>query len=293
MSIEHPRFAPPLPESRRSNLPLLFIASAFLCVTVVLALLQPSLTTEDTDAPVVADIAPEPEPAPTLVFETQQPTIEEDLSTAPIAQLENTEEETINAPLDVTRTRPPSLTQTPTIPQKAYRNMAARITDHLRRPVRLTDTGTAQPTLDQITTQTLAAFTTDAAQPVDPDLVRVIVDSVSQKQSDAYIHVILNTGAARGRFDIPQALRTASGGFDANALLHAMAEMAGSPPAAFHDVATLSGMHSVGVDDSLAGLAHMYLGQAMGYVSLLQANPEISATNPVLSEGQKLRVDSF
>lgn len=274
MTLKNARFTPPEPDSGGSNLPLLLIASAFLCVTVVLALLQPSLDRTNGDTAKIETAQPaEPE-----IAQVAAP------KKAPVADNDVAAEV-------VTRTRTPLLSQVATPSAKQYKTLSALITDKIRQPVRLSRDAPSQQDLQQLASQVLAGFTTDVNTQLDPNLVSLIVDSIGQKQSDAYVYVLLNTAAARGRFDIPQALRTASGAMDTHALLTALAQSAGGQPQIEVLPVPLSGTHTVVPEDSLAGIAMRHMGQPMMYLQLMQQNNALNVANPALKVGQVLQIE--
>lgn len=274
MTLKDARFTPPKRESGGSNMPLLLIASAFLCVTIVLALLQPGLNRTNTSQPSAAAALPTAVATPGQLTET-----------TPVVASEPT-------PQIVTRTQTPLLSQVKPPSDTHYKTMSAMITDKLRQPLRLSQDADTARDLPDLARQVLAGFITNADTPLSPDLVTLLVDSVGQKQSDAYVHVLLNTAVARGRFDVPQALRTASGGIDTNALLIALAQNAGGRPSVDLLPVTLSGTHTVAPDDSLAGIAMRRTGQPMMYLQIMQKNAELSPRNPQLAVGQVLQIDT-
>lgn len=94
------------------------------------------------------------------------------------------------------------------------------VSRQLRQPIRLTDTDARHTDLRSLTTGVLAGFGY-TPQPGDR-LQALLVQALTEGQSNAYIDALLNTAAARGEFDIPRQLTTAAGRLDTETLLMAL-----------------------------------------------------------------------
>ncbi|QJF49840.1 hypothetical protein [Roseobacter ponti] len=123
----------------------------------------------------------------------------------------------------VTRQSPPEMTLAR---PATLRDPSSEPVSHLiRRPVRLTDRNASGQDLRAQTRQVLAGFGHVAVP--DDRLQQLLLRTLAQGQSDAYIHAALNAAAARGEFVIPAPLRTHSGGMDTARLLAAYLESFG------------------------------------------------------------------
>ncbi len=96
------------------------------------------------------------------------------------------------------------------------RDVSNAVTAQVRLPIRLTGDGSVVG-LKSLTRSVLAGF---GGQ--DEYLVTLVVDSVLQKQTDAYIDVLLNTRLDEGDIAVPETLKTAEGRVDTMALLDAL-----------------------------------------------------------------------
>lgn len=123
----------------------------------------------------------------------------------------------------VARQSPPEMTLAR---PAALRDPSSEPVSHLiRRPVRLTDRNASGQDLRAQTRQVLAGFGHVAVP--DDRLQQLLLRTLAQGQSDAYIDAALNAAAARGEFTIPAPLRTHTGGVDTAILLAAYLEIFG------------------------------------------------------------------
>ena len=250
-------------------MPLLLIATAFLCVTIVLVLLQPRLGVPDDVSREIAETRP--------ALAVSDATPEAD-TPPPLAEPVN----------EVVARAEVPLLQAPPVTTDA----AKAISRQLRQPIRLTSTSAAPVDLPTLTGSVLRQFS-DAAGAEHARLTQLIVEAVLQRQSDTYIAVLLNTAAERGQIAIPRALRTAGGAFDSQALLTTMVDAAGGDTPV--PVASLASeaRHLVDTEDSLAGIALRYYGSALEFPRLLDANPDLAKTDAVLRVGQTIRLPAL
>ena len=94
------------------------------------------------------------------------------------------------------------------------------VSQQLRQPIRLTDTDARHTDLRSLTAAVLIGF---GHTPGDGDrLQALLVQALTEGQSNAYIDALLNTAAARGEFTMPRQLTTASGRLDTETLLIAL-----------------------------------------------------------------------
>jgi len=262
MTQKDPRFSGPRNrptlEPGTSNVALLMLASAFLVVTIVLVLLQPRIN-RPTTAPTAVEVAgglpvPAPAAAPQVVARAPQPVFE-------------------------------TLASAPELPG----NAAKAIAKELRQPIRLSQTDTALLDLNALTLRVLGDLAPAAqGQDVDPNLVKLVVESVLQRQSDTYIHVLLNTAHDRGRIRVPTALLTAGGRVDSLSLLTALVHASGAEQHILGHQVTTPTRHLISAEDSLARLALGYYGDAAGVTKLLEANPQLDPSTLSLVPGETL-----
>ena len=97
---------------------------------------------------------------------------------------------------------------------------AEAVSRQLRQPIRLTDSNANRNDLNKLTTSVLTDFGYIPVQ--DDRLLGLLVQALSEGQSNAYIDALLNTAAARGEFTPPRQLLLRSGRMDTNTLLHAL-----------------------------------------------------------------------
>ncbi|APX13205.1 hypothetical protein [Tateyamaria omphalii] len=94
------------------------------------------------------------------------------------------------------------------------------VSRQLRQPIRLTDTDARHTDLRSLTSAVLIGF---GHTPQQGDrLQALLVQALTEGQSNAYIDALLNTAAARGEFSLPRQLTTATGRLDTEALLVAL-----------------------------------------------------------------------
>lgn len=94
------------------------------------------------------------------------------------------------------------------------------VSRQLRQPIRLTDSDARHTDLRSLTAGVLAGFG-HTTHPGDR-LQALLVQALTEGQSNAYIDALLNTAAARGEFTIPMPLRTAADRLDTETLLMAL-----------------------------------------------------------------------
>ncbi|MEM8655128.1 MAG: hypothetical protein AAGF36_10320 [Pseudomonadota bacterium] len=96
------------------------------------------------------------------------------------------------------------------------------VSRQLRQPIRLTDTDARHTDLRSLTTAVLTGFGHSPQQ--DDRLQTLLVQALTEGQSNAYIDALLNTAAARGEFDVPRQLTTTAGRLDTETLLMALVQ---------------------------------------------------------------------
>ena len=94
------------------------------------------------------------------------------------------------------------------------------VSRQLRQPIRLTDTDARHTDLRSLTSAVLIGFGHTAQQ--GDRLQSLLVQALTEGQSNAYIDALLNTAAARGEFTLPRQLTTAAGRLDTETLLMAL-----------------------------------------------------------------------
>lgn len=94
------------------------------------------------------------------------------------------------------------------------------VSRQLRQPIRLTDTDARHTDLRSLTGIVLIGFGHTPAE--DDRLQALLVQALTEGQSNAYIDALLNTAAARGEFKLPRQLTTAAGRLDTETLLMAL-----------------------------------------------------------------------
>lgn len=267
---------------------LLLIATAFLCMTIGLVLWQPgALGLPDGMETQTAAAAP----APRTVAPPQTQTEQSSALNGPLAAALRRDAVQQTAPQlpeydVVARAQMPLLTVSFT---PIDRVTSAAITEQLRQPIRLINVGVPKRDLPQLTDDVLRLLSTADADGADT-LKTLLNEAIQQRQSDAYIRVLLNTAVERGQFDIPPTLRTTDGRLDAYSMLKAMAQTAGTPvPVMPEDVQT-NGTQKIVPGDSLARLALRYYGQPLKYDIILAANPQIDPRDPILRPGDVIQM---
>lgn len=94
------------------------------------------------------------------------------------------------------------------------------VSRQLRQPIRLTNTDAAPRDLRSLTASVLKDF---GHRPSGEDrLQALLVQALTERQSNAYIDALLNTAAARGEFNVPPRLTRADGRLDTSVLLAAL-----------------------------------------------------------------------
>lgn len=171
-----------------STAKLLMIAAGFLVVTIGLIVMQPGA----------------PAPAGTTVAaQTPEPT-----SGAPATSPRPPETQAV--------TRNTATLLSPV----ALPSASEAVSRQLRQPIRLTDTDAGPRDLRSLTASVLQDF---GHLPGREDrLQALLVQALTERQSNAYIDALLNTAAARGEFTVPPRLAGADGRLDTSVLLAAL-----------------------------------------------------------------------
>ncbi len=278
----------PIREPKNSNLRLLLLATGILIVTIGLVLWQPHLTgIPDTPAPQTAALQPQTGAAErTASTDPLAAALRRQTAVTEAAQSAGRERQQAREAQTVSRAQMPLLTVSFT---PIERMTSLSILEELRQPIRLINVGVPQRDLPQLAEDVLTLLSPVQA-PASAPLKDMLIEAVRQRQSDAYIRVLLTTAAERGTITIPPTLRTVEGTFDAYSLLKAMAQTAGNPvPMMPEDVQT-SGTQKIVPGDSLARMALRYYGQPLKYDIILAANPQIDPLNPVLTPGDVIQM---
>ncbi|WP_299371704.1 hypothetical protein [uncultured Tateyamaria sp.] len=98
------------------------------------------------------------------------------------------------------------------------------VSRQLRQPIRLTDTDASRSDLRSLTATVLAEFGYGVQS--GDRLQGLLVQALTEGQSNAYIDALLNTAAARGEFTPPRQLMMTSGRMDTETLLVALVRYA-------------------------------------------------------------------
>ncbi|MEM9636047.1 MAG: hypothetical protein AAGA94_00245 [Pseudomonadota bacterium] len=125
-------------------------------------------------------------------------------------------------PLEVSRADASLLQVPPALPRRTD----APVSHQLRQPVRLTDQSAQMHDLRLLAGRALETFSHASSQ--DDALARILVQTLAERQSDAYIDAALNAALARGEFAAPAALTTPFGELDTQRLLTAVLRAAQS-----------------------------------------------------------------
>lgn len=182
-----------------SNMKLMMIVAAFLVVTIGLLLVKPSVAPNDVAAT---------EPGSELSEKTQTAAT---ISSKPIFG-------TLTDPAyasDVTR----SETSLLSLGGEAHIQDVSKM---LRQPIRLDG---HYNDLRDLSRKALAQFGYDA--PLGDKLHALLVQSLTERQSNSYIDALLNASASRGDIGVPVGLQMPSGRLDTRALLEALLMQAG------------------------------------------------------------------
>lgn len=288
----------PEPDTARSNIRLLLLSGAFLCVTIVLVLALPSeqseIAEDNRDTPASStEIANAPTgtlSASTIATEAPPTSLN-----APLAAALRQATESARTPSQsladtgydaVARAQMPLLTVSFT---PLDRITSAAITEELRQPIRLINVGVPKRDLPTLTQDVLRLLSPEG-ETGPPALKDLLNEAIRQRQSDAYIRVLINTAVERGAFGVPPTLRTTTQDFDTYSLLKAMAQTAGTPVPQMPEHVETNGTQKIVLGDSLARLALRYYGQPLKYDIILAANPQINPLNPVLTPGDVIQM---
>lgn len=253
-----PRFARDVPAS---NLPL--YATAIACVLATLGVLW--LRADPTPQPQFSQVPPAEEPASALIIERPQLTSVPDIE-----------------PVDVvTRAAQPE----PMAQVALLRASDAPISQQLRRPIRLVGTDHRVHDLRGLTAETLAGFGHQVAQ--NDALQNLLVTTLSEGQSDAYINAALNAARVRGEFQTPKALLTVAGKIDTQALLTSLLVIS---QGAQTRAPSVNADHVLSSGDSLAGLALRYYGEPMAFAVIAEANAPLARGMSLALSGARIEI---
>lgn len=278
----------PMTSTTRTNIPLLLIATAFLGVTILLVMLQPgSDSTTPTKTAIAQPVAPQPEPSAPAATERASTPLNGPLAAALRADSDaQTPVQAAAEPDVVSRAFNPLLTN---IFTPIERVTSAYIIEELRQPIRLINVGVPKRDLPTLIDDVLVLLSPNATKQ-QPELRALLVEAISQRQSDAYIRELLSLAIERDGVTMPTTLRTTTGTLDAFSMLKAMAQTAGTPVPVFPDNVETNGTQKIVPGDSLARLALRYYGQPLKYDLILAANPQIDPMNPVLTPGDVIQM---
>lgn len=134
-------------------------------------------------------------------------------------------------------------------------------------------------------------------------LETLVVQSLRQGQSDAFIDALLNEAAATGQIAVPAALVTAEGKVDTATLLATLVRKSDGSAAATHAPGarpaqaitppTRQQSYVVKSGDSLGAIAHRFYGDAALYSAIFDANREILSGPNAIRTGQRLTIPAL
>ena len=194
-----------------AKITIMMVVSTFLLVTIILVALQPRPGPEPQPVAEVAapPVTPEPvKPAPAPVIETveRQPVLEP-VAPQPASSLV-VEQEVTRADASLLELR---------------QSVQSREASDVLHQLAIQD-GTGPDNLPVLARNVLGGFGYRVG--ADDRLHALLVASLSNQKSDAYIDALLNTAAARGEFTPPFSLTTPTGRLNTPALLQAMVRAA-------------------------------------------------------------------
>ncbi len=256
-----PRFAR---DEAASNLPL--YATAIACVLTTLGILW--LRADPTPQPQFSQVPPAEEPVSALMIDRPQLTTVPDIEPVEV----------------VTRAAQPASNG----PVTLLRASDAPVSQQLRRPIRLVGTDHRVHDLRGLTAEALAGFGHQVGQ--TDALHNLLVTTLSEGQSDAYIDAALNAARIRGEFQTPKALLTVAGKIDTKALLTSLLVI--SQGAQTH-VPSANADHVLSSGDSLAGLALRYYGEPMAFAAIAEANAPLARGMSVALSGARIEIPAL
>ena len=269
-------------ESTNPNLVrLLIIGAAFLTVTLVLILLQPSNPTAELEDTQIATAA------------------EADADTV------------TRATTDLMSVPRIATAQPASVPTDALTaNVLASLAGAKPQPAAPAVIKASDDPLRNLTSGVLANLSGNIAPTPDApqSMAAIISQALQQGQSDAYIDALLNEAANSGAITVPVALRTDTGRVDTSTLLADL--VAKSTPTSGAALAALA-PGGVGVEvrvvqrgsesvkyhfytvqsgDSLGAIAHRFYGDAALYSAIFSANRQILSSPDRVRAGQRLSI---
>ncbi|MGB7242567.1 MAG: hypothetical protein WBC93_10820 [Sulfitobacter sp.] len=187
----------------------------------------------------------------------------------------------------VTRASPaPILQITPRVPVS---NIPT--SQQLRTPIRVFNTVDPVNDLSVLARDVLMSFGY-TPMPDDP-FQALLVQALSEWQSDRYIDAMLNAARIRGDFKVPDALITMSGQLDTSALLAAVVLRSKSNATQMPRQIQQPIAHTLQPSDSLAGLSLRYYGLPLEYIRITDANTQLAGNIAVGKPGQTVTIPIF
>ena len=137
----------------------------------------------------------------------------------------------------------------------------------------------------------IAVETEPAPQPIlststdENGLERLIVNALSQGQSEAYIEALVNDAAQKGSVEIPDSLVTADGRVDTASLLSALNRTGLD--------AGVNETYMVQPGDSLASISYRFYGSTNQAADIFEANRNTLSSPTLLKAGQELVIPAL
>lgn len=146
-----------------------------------------------------------------------------------------------------------------------------------------------------------------AAAAAPQSMEQLVVQALQQGQSDAYIDALINEAAAAGSIEVPGSLRTNAGRVDTGTLLADLVRKS-NPSAAAVDIPAPEGkgvevrvvqragetvkynFYTVQSGDSLGAIAQKFYGDAALYSAIFDANRQILSSPDLVRTGQRLSI---
>lgn len=265
-----------IPASANPNLiRLLIIGAAFLTVTLVLIILQPS----------AARVATAPQDEAPLAVDSQGDV--------------------------VTRAETELLALTPE-PSSEPEDMIADVLAQLQTPAATAPTPAPAATdapLEQMTASVLASLSGAAPKTDAPaSMSDLVTQALGQGQSDAYIEALLNEAASSGAIAVPASLQTEAGRVDTKTLLAELVRKSDPEAANLAPEPIASGdgvevrvvqragetrqynFYTVQRGDSLGAIAQRFYGDAALYTVIFEANKQFLGGPNRIRVGQRLSI---